>query len=131
MRKTILHRAIAQLEKRIARLEQVRTRPWLPGLLWLEPLEDSEREAMTANDRVVHDVYQDREDQVRLVRERVTCEPRDVGRVFRHQEWECNLLPPTGDPPIGLMLKTYGPDSSSRGLHYEVVVLREGKRNDD
>jgi hypothetical protein len=84
MRKTALQRAIGILEKRIERLEELNSEPVLiPGLVWVESVDQEQKDAMTSDQRIVEDHYEDEERRVVMACERITKDPGDVGKVFQ------------------------------------------------
>ena len=103
MRRRILERALVELQRRIVRLEQIGSPAWIPGLVWIETLDPTERNAMSPDDRIVEDFYLNEKGSSVMICERMTNELSDVGKNFPDGSWDRSRLPSTCGPVKGVI----------------------------
>jgi hypothetical protein len=103
MRRRMLETALVALQLRIVRLEQIGSPAWIPGLVWIETLDPTERNAMSPDDRIVEDFYLNEKGSSVMICERMTHDLSDVGREFADGSWDRSRLPSTCGPPKGVI----------------------------
>ena len=109
MRRRMLERALAALQLRIVRLEQIRSPAWTPGLVWIETLDPTEKNAMSPDDRIVKDFYLNEKGISVMICERMTNEMSDVGKDFPDGSWDRSRLPSTcGTPKVIIWTGSHG-----------------------
>lgn len=98
MRKTMLRRAFRELERRIARIEELHSSPSFPGVVWAELLDSGHRHALTPGCRIVEDYFNDENGCLVMIRERITNDPSDLGMDYAHGTWDSSELPSNHGP---------------------------------
>ena len=115
MRRRLLERAFVALQRRIVRLEQIGSPAWIPGLVWIETLDPTERDAMSPNDRIVEDFFLNEKARPVMICERITNNLSDVGKEFPNGSWDRSRLPSTCGPPTRVIWTRQFPMRALRG----------------
>jgi hypothetical protein len=82
---------LKSLERRIAKLGQVFHRR-NPNILCYDPVEQTVRDGLAPNERIVKDFYQDADGRAVITLERVTANPSDMGKDVPHGSWDRDKL---------------------------------------
>ena len=80
------------LEKQLAGLVERSSPPHPKGIVWTERLVQAERDDLAPDERIVEDYYDDAEGETVIIRERITAEPTDKGKDFKHGSWDRRYL---------------------------------------
>ena len=83
---------LKNLEKQLAGLAGRSSPPHPKGIMWTESIGQADRDGLAPGERIVKDYYDDADGEALIMRERITAEPTDKGKDFKHGSWDRKYL---------------------------------------
>ena len=83
---------LKNLEKQLAGLVERSSPPHPKGVVWTESLEQADRDVLAPGERIVEDYYDDADGETLIIKERITADPADKGKDFKHGSWDRKYL---------------------------------------